>query len=255
MKKKKGSISYFFMPFVFLLCLVLIIVTIYMRSVDTLADNYKASIDAANLSVTTFSLNDLLTNNILSISGKTYSDNTLHQDEKTAVEDKFVEWEDALQKNMGLTDDFNFSGGTCGWAGHNIASGAAKVDYWVLYDFALSGIDSSGNYIYTVWKYSIKDIDKKTLEPTITKTAVKDDYGNLAVVVKTPLGNDLSSNANIDGLHITGPTLKSKVSFPVKAPFGLGKYRNKEEDTDNVSTFLNGNMVVSKTSTTSIENR
>ena len=51
-QKKNGSSVYIYIPIVFLLVWVLIYVSVYIRAADTLYENYKTSIDNANLSVT-----------------------------------------------------------------------------------------------------------------------------------------------------------------------------------------------------------
>lgn len=253
-RKKEGSISYFFMPMVFLLCAVLIYVNMYMRSVDTMSDNYKSSLDAANLSVTTVNLPRLLSGNVFSLLGDT-SAGSLTDKETASFNEKFKDWEEVLQNNVGLTDEFAFSGGTCGWAGDFLASGTVKVDRYSLYDFVLKEVDTSGNYHYYVICYETKDITKYTTNPQIRKTPLKDSSGNLAEVIRDKNGNVKSSTAVAEGVTITGPTLHTEVSFPAKAPLGLtdSSFGTNAAQDDKAKEFLSGNMRVKKTSTTSLE--
>lgn len=254
-RKKEGSISYFFMPLVFLLCTILIYVNVYMRAVDTMADNYKSSLDAANLSVTTVNLPRLLNGNVFSILGTT-AEGKLSNKEKNAFNEKFTDWEEVLESNVGLTSSFAFrSGGTCGWAGCALSNGKMQVDRYTLYDFVLTEIDSSERYHYQVMRYEVKNITKHVVNPSITKTVVKDSHGNPAEVIRDKDGNIISSNAVAEGVTITGPTLHTEISFLARAPLELtntsfGSDANNNAD---LNTFLSGNMRVKKTSTTSLE--
>ena len=253
-KKKEGSISYFFMPLVFLLCAILIYVNVYMRSVDTMADNYKSSLDAANLSVTTVNLPRLLNGNVFSILGTT-SEGKLSDKEKNAFNEKFTDWEEVLENNVGLTSAFAFSGGTCGWAGDFLSNGNMQIDRYTLYDFVLTEIDSSERYHYQVMRYEVKNITKHVTNPSITKTVVKDSHGNPAEVIRDKDGNIISSNAVAEGVTITGPTLHTEISFLAKAPLGLtnNSFSGDANNDADLNTFLSGNMRVKKTSTTSLE--
>lgn len=257
MNKKDGSISYFLVPLVFLLLVVLIYVNIYMRSADTMSENYKSSIDTANLSVTTVNLPELLSKNTFSITGHVTKQGAMSPEEYNAIAKTFVNWENVLMSNIGLKNDFSFSGGTCGWAGSIMASGPARVDSFTLYDFVLDQVDGLGQYHYHVYKYKISDVNSYSSSPAVTKTLVNDPSGIPAEVVRDANGEVISTTANIDGLSITGPTLHTEVSFPVKAPLGLtnnmyGQKAGNQANSD-MKTFLNGNMRVMKSSTTALE--
>lgn len=251
-KKKEGSMSYFFMPLVFILCTILIYVNVYMRSADTMSDNYKSSIDAANLSATTVNLSRFLNENEFSIL-ETTTNGSLTADETKAFNDKFKDWEEVLQNNVGLTDNFAFSGGTCGWAGNILASGTARVDRYSLYDLVLNNVDSEGRYHYNVVCYETKNVTKYTTNPQIKKTQVKTN-GRAAEIIRDKDGNIVSSNVTAEGVTITGPVLHTEVSFPIKAPLGLTNTAFSPDSYDNsTQTFISGNMRVKKSSTTSLE--
>lgn len=267
-KKKSGSVVYFLTPMVAILIAILIYVNVYMRSVDTMVDNYKTSLDGANLAVTVIDSPEYTRSRTMTVLGDT-SEGVLTTAEKSSFDETFTLWEDALTKNVGLTDTFEFSGGTCGWAGNVLASGSVRIDEFALYDLAFSDYDhETGQTTYVVMKYTVENVEGYTTSPNVNKTQLTDSYGNAAIIIRDGNGNLVSTTAMAEGKLISGPTLHTEISFPVKAALGLVRMNNFVDDDKNVltdtdgtelsedvKTYINGDQRIVKSSTTSLKTK
>lgn len=244
-QKKNGSSVYIYIPIVFLLVWVLIYVSVYIRAADTLYENYKTSIDNANLSVTIANSDVLLHDGRLGIVALSDDGSVteMNAKEKAKVGKLFESYEKVLQSNVGLDESFTFKGGTCGWAGDMLASGTAVIDTFVIYDIALDD---------TVYSYEISAVESyKTASEIQTKikkrvagSVTRDSNGDVnSTTAKTP-----------ENTLVTDCTVYSKVSFPVKASSIANLSDGNMEGIDADSKdYLEGKMRVSTSSTTSLK--
>ena len=182
----------------------LIYVSVYIRAADTLYENYKTSIDNANLSVTIANSDVLLHDGRLGIVALSDDGSVteMNAKEKAKVGKLFESYEKVLQSNVGLDESFTFKGGTCGWAGDMLASGTAVIDTFVIYDIAPDD---------TVYSYEISAVESyKTASEIQTKikkrvagSVTRDSNGDVnSTTAKTP-----------ENTLVTDCTVYSKVSF------------------------------------------
>lgn len=244
-RKADGSSIYIYIPMVFLLICVLIHINLYLRVADTLYENYKTSIDAANLSITVSNNDALLHDGRLGIVACSTDGSTteMNTSEETRVGKLFESYEKTLQSNIGLDNTFAFKGGTCGWAGNIVTSGTVEIDMFLIYDIAPDN---------TVYAYEINNVKsyqsasaiQTKIKKRVAGKVTKDAEGNVTgTTVRTP-----------ENTLVTDCTVYSKVSFPVKASdiASLNDGKMDENDADN-QEYLDGKMRVSTSATTSLK--
>ena len=241
-RKADGSSIYLIIPVLFLLIWILIYVNMYTRAADTVSDNFKTSLDAANLSVTLANTDVLLHRGRIGIVALSEEGSTTISSEEIAkVRSLFRSYEKVLQSNVGLNDDFSFSGGSCGWASNMLASGNLVIDEFIIYDIAPDD---------TVYAYKISGIGLYTETPTVTRSVAgsltRDLSGKISgTTAKTP-----------ENTLVTDCTVYSKVSFPMSPPGIVNMtwvdYSDARTDPD-TADFLDGNKRVSRSSTTSLK--
>jgi len=251
--KQKGSSLYLMIPIILLFVMVLFYVNNYTRAADIVADNFKTSLDAANLSVTVVNVEKMVHVGSLTIIGEINESSELSDYETYIVRKRFETFEKTLQSNIGLKDDFSFSGGTCGWAANQIVArkevngkyekGTLTIDSFVIYDIA-------GD---TVYAYEISNVTQfiNNDDIIITKTiagSVSERNINNQVVSSTAFTKE--------GIMITTPTVFSEVSFLIEPPrivdFEWVDYSSVESDPE-IAEYIRGEKRVSRTSTTSIK--
>ena len=213
--KSAGSSIYIYIPMLIVFIIILFYLNMYTRAADTVSDNLKTSLDASALSATVVNMDQLIKEGKLSINGYSTADSGWNPQEymdtdgnvwteKTIVIKRFISFEKALKSNVGLTNDFTFRGGTCGWAADFIEDNGKTpkftIDEFILYDFADN----------TVVSYTAKDITSYTETPTFQKNTV-------GTVIRGDNDKVIKSTAYTpEGYEIKEPTIYVKVSFPVK---------------------------------------
>lgn len=240
--KAKGSSIYVLIPILFFLTWILIYVNIYMRAADTVSDNFKTSIDTANLSVTVANADVLLHKGRIGIVALSQDgDDSLSNEEKYKVQTLFQSYEKALQSNVGLDNDFNFRGGSCGWASNLMTSGTLTIDTFIIYDIAPDD---------TIYEYKITGVNKYKSSPTVSKSVA-------GTLLRNASGKIIGTTAKTpENILVTDCTVYSSVSFPVRAP-GIASmdwvnYTDVRSDAE-MAEFIDGNKRVSKSSTTSLK--
>ena len=240
-QKANGSSIYMYIPIIFLLIWILIFVNIYLRAADTVSDNYKTSLDAANLSITLVNTDVLLHKGRIGIVALSEEGSTTNMTnaERNKVQSLFEIYERVLQSNIGLNNDFSFQGGTCGWASNILASGGLTIDDFIIYDIAPDD---------TIYAYRIYDVSNYTVSPSVSKNVAgkltRDAGGNITGTnVRTP-----------ENILVTDCTLYTSISFPMEAP-GITRFPWVNYNTleDGVKEFINGEKRASTSSTTSLK--
>lgn len=236
LSKSRASSIYLYIPMIMLIMICMIYINTYTRAADTVSDNLKGSIDAANLAASTINMEAFLNDfNNFEITGCA-STGAMTEEEIFQATKRFITYEKALQDNVGLTDSFSFQGGTCGWAANFISSGNMRIDRFIVYD-VIGG--RNGN---TIVAYDMNHaVTSYTESPVFTKYIVG-RIGDSQTV--TPGGNIVDC-----------PTIYSEVSFPLQS---AGMFRssfftnpeqiNSQEDVD----YINGRKRVSRSSVTGI---
>lgn len=232
-RKEEGSNIYIWVISIFLFLVLLISLSLFERSADTISDNLKTSLDTANLAATTVNVEHWLKKDEFGIVGCVSDSTTCTEEEKEVVLKRFNTFQTALMENVGLTDQFEFSGGTCGWACNYISSGTLKIDKFIIYE------DINGH----VYSYTIEGVTTKTTNPTITKK----DCGALGVAKTEEFKK---ANGTTVSQTITGPTILTKVEFPVNIGFLAEKLKNLYGESDEST---GESMIVAKHSITSIK--
>ena len=203
-RKAKGSGLYLLICMILILFMLLLFFNIYRRSINTLADNLKASVDAANLAATTVDVNYLQnTNNIdnveddeLHIVGCANSGPILTEEEKDVVTKRFISYQMALMNNVGLNNDYFFSGGTCGWAANILTNNGLTITEFRIYEI----VDDK------VIIYKVKgDITSSTNNPEIIKNVA--DLGSCWIYF---------TNMDYTNRLVTEPTVYSEISLTIK---------------------------------------
>ena len=106
----------------------------YVRAHSTVSDNLKSSHDGATLAATLVnSVGSNVNEKNPSIIGLT-TEGAITDDEKEVVQNRFTLYERALCENIGLTDSFNFDGGSCGWAANYTIEGTLLIDEFKIYE-------------------------------------------------------------------------------------------------------------------------
>ena len=241
--KENGSSSlYFIIPVVLILMVVIFNANMYIRAADTVDDNFKTSLDAANLAATIVNMEQMLNTGEIRILGPITDNTTLSADEKTMVQKRFVTFEKALMSNVGLKSDadFTFSGGTCGWSAGMLASGSLIIDEFTIYELTET----------KVYAYTISNITGYTETPTVYKILCN------GTITRTNGKVTGSTVYAADGTLITDPTIYSKVSFPVEPP-GFINVNFVDMSTvtpgSEIDQFIKGTKRVSKDSVTSLK--
>lgn len=248
-KQNASSVS-IFVPVVILLIAILFCTNNYMRAADIVADNFKTSLDAANLATTVVNVEKMVHEGSLSIIGEIQDNTNLSSYETYIVQKRFVTYEKTLQSNIGLTDGFSFQGGTCGWAAGQIVAtknengvnkkGTLIIDSFIIYDITETN----------VYAYEVTNVTDYTETPAINKTLA-------GTVTRDSGGKVVSTTAfTPEGIEVVTPTVYSKVSFPIAPPkivhFEWVDYSSVKSNPE-VAEYINGDKWVSKTSTTSIK--
>ncbi len=212
-KKNRGSSIYILSSIFLLILLFLFSASFYLRAVDTVADNFKTSLDTATLSATVVDLDswEATHNNFKIIASA--KDGALTSKERQEVIKLFKVYQQSLEDNVGLTKDFNFKGGTCGWALHVIA----KEKTFRIEDFKIyQNVDSR------VYEYSISGpLKEETQYPTISKQYI----GELGSTAKTPL---VTENGKAVQKVIEYPSIYSATSFDIASPEFLTYWGGEE---------------------------
>lgn len=236
LRKEKGSNLYIWAMTAFLLLFSMFSLSFYERSADTISDNLKTSLDAATLAATTYNMEKLTKEDSFGVTGCVYNGASLTEDERAMVLKRYEVFQEALMNNVGLDDNFNFKGGTCGWACNFISSGGLTVKSFVIYDI----VENS------VYSYRIEDISSKTSSPAITKSYCG-EVGN----AKT---EPFLAKDKIIQPDITSPVLLAKIQFPVNTKImtnGIFSFIYADEEEENKP--VKDNLIVTRYSLTGIK--
>lgn len=210
-RKAEASSLYIWVLFIFLLMVMFCSLSFFLRATDILSDNLKTSLDASNLAATTINVDSFVQEGHFGIIGDidTSAPNDASENEKKIFKEKFRIFQDALMSNVGLDENFNFSGGTCGWAGNYLSSGSLTIKKFIIYEVR-------DNFVYE-YKYEFKPGD----------AVGKINIENLKIE-KNKLGEVGSENAYTDPFYQNGvkaskkienPMILSCVEFPLNSKF------------------------------------
>lgn len=201
-KKEEGSSIYIWITNIFLLLITLISLSMFQRSADTLSDNLKTSLDTANLAATTVNVEEWLKKDKFGIVGCASDTPGCTAKEREMVIKRYNTFQTALMENVGLTNNFEFSGGTCGWAGNYISSGTLKIDKFIIYEIVNDN----------VYSYTVENITSYTSQPNVIKK-----YCGKVGTAKT---EEFTHKQNkVITKTIDGPIILSKVEFPIDFGF------------------------------------
>ena len=233
--KSEGSSIYIWMPIIFIIMFLMLYLGLYSRSANIVSDNLKTSLDTATLAATTVDINGFLETNLLGFIGNVTDDVTITDKERSEVLKKYTIFQTALMENIGLDNEFNFKGGTCGWAGDFISSGPLKLDSFTIYEVI-------NNHVYA---YEINDIGAKNISPAITKSSC----GNVGIAKTKEF---ISSDGRKITKEITQPIILAKVEFPANTGFLINSIYKLLYDEESVEG-INNELIVSKYSITELK--
>ena len=89
--KENGSSSlYLIIPVILILMVVIFNANMYIRAADTVDDNFKTSLDAANLAATVVNVEQMLETGEIRILGELTESTVLSDDERKMVQKRFI---------------------------------------------------------------------------------------------------------------------------------------------------------------------